>query len=303
MMKKFWRNYGGIVYVLPVLLGILLFTIVPMIVSLYYSLHDYDPMSMTNQISNFGIQQYERIFKTDWPSVSRSLFLTFRYAILTVSTSLVGSYILALLLNQKRKGMAVYRVLLYLPCLIPAVAGSLLWKDITKVNSGYINLLLEKLGLPEYTFYDDPKTVLATILITGIVGWGGNTIMWLAQMKNIPDSLYEAAEIDGANYFHKLFKITIPMTTPMVFYLLITGIIGALQVFGSFLTLKQNSPGADEMNFIVVKIYEAAFQGQGGNFGFSYACALSWFLFAIIGVITLVIFKSGNKWVFYGEEM
>ncbi len=297
--KKFKKDYGGIIYVVPVLLGILLFTIIPMIVSAVYSLFDYNPMSMTEQLTNFGFQHYKKMFTTDWPSVSRSLFLTFRYAILTVSTSLVGSYCLALVLNQKRKGMGLFRVLYYLPCLIPAVAGSLLWKDITKVNSGYINLVLEKLGLPAYTFYEDPETVLATILITGIVGWGGNTIMWLAQMKNIPESLYEAAEIDGANYFHKLFKITIPMTTPMVFYLMITGIIGALQVFGSFYTLR-NGICDNEIFFIVIKIYEAAFGGGGG---FSYACALSWLLFAIIGIITLVIFKSGNKWVFYGEEM
>lgn len=298
-LKKLKKDYGGLIYVVPVLLGIVFFTIIPMGVSLVYSLHDYNPLSATNQLTNFGIQNYKKIFTADWEAVSHSLFITFRYAVLTVSTSLIGSYILALFLNQKRRGVNVFRVLYYLPCLIPAVAGSLLWKDITRVNSGYINLILDKLGLPEYTFYEDPKTVLATILITGIVGWGGNTIMWLAQMKNIPESLYEAAEIDGANYFQKLFKITIPMTTPMIFYLLITGIIGALQVFGNFYTLR-NGICDDEINFIVLKIYDAAFAGAGG---FSYACALSWLLFAIIGVITLVVFKSGNKWVFYGEEM
>ena len=298
-MKMFKKNYGGYIYIMPVLLGILFFTIVPMIVSVVYSLHDYNPLSATEQLTNFGLQNYKKIFTTDWESVSRSLFLTFRYAILTVSLSLVGSYCLALFLNQKRRGVKVYRVLYYLPCLIPAVAGSLLWKDITRVNSGYINLLFESLGLPNYTFYEDPATVLPTILITGIVGWGGNTIMWLAQMKNIPESLYAAADIDGANYFQKLFKITIPMTTPMIFYLLITGIIGALQVFGNFYALR-NGICDEEINFIVLKIYDAAFGGAGG---FSYACALSWLLFVIIGIITLGVFRSGNKWVFYGEEM
>ena len=297
--RKFIKDYAGYLYVMPVLLGIVFFTIVPMVVSMVYSLHDYNPLLATGQLTNFGLQNYKKIFTADWEGVSRSLFLTFRYAILTVSLSLVGSYCLALFLNQKRKGIKVFRVLYYLPCLIPAVAGSLLWKDITRVNSGYINLILEALGLPAYTFYEDPKTVLATILITGVVGWGGNTIMWLAQMKNIPDTLYEAAEIDGANYLQKLFKITIPMTTPMIFYLLITGIIGALQVFGNFYALR-NGICDEEINFIVIKIYTAAFEGAGG---FSYACALSWLLFAIIGVITLAVFKSGNKWVFYGEEM
>ena len=298
-IRKLKKDYGGYIYVIPVLLGIVFFTIVPMAVSAIYSLHDYNPLSATEQLTNFGIQNYKKIITTDWSGFARSMFLTFRYAILTVSINLVGSYCLAVFLNQKRKGVKVFRVLYYLPCLIPTVAGSLLWKDITRVNSGYINLVLDALGLPTYTFYEDPATVLPTILITGIVGWGGNTIMWLAQMKNIPDSLYEAADIDGASFFQKLFKITIPMTTPMIFYLLITGIIGALQVFGSFYTLR-NGICDEEINFIVLRIYDAAFNGDGG---FSYACALSWVLFMVIGLITLAVFKSGNKWVFYGEEM
>lgn len=297
-MHNFKKNYGGYVYMLPVILGILFFTLTPMIVSLVYSFHDYYPLRATKQLVNFGLQNYKKIFTTDWPAVSKSLFLTFRYAIVIVSTGLVGSYVLALFLNRKSKGVKAFRVIYYLPCLIPAVAGSLLWKDITKVNSGYVNLILDALGLPAYTFYEKVETVFPTIILTSIVGWGGNTIMWLAQMQNVPDSLYEAAEIDGAGYFQKLFKITIPLTTPMIFYLLITGIIGALQVFGNFYALR-NGICDSEIDFIVLKIYDAAFGGAGG---FGYACALSWMLFAIIGLITLLIFKK-SKWVYYGEEM
>ncbi len=297
-LKQMKKDYGAYAYLIPVLAGIFIFTLLPMVVSLVYSLHDYYPLRMTNQLVNFGLQNYKKIFTVNWKDVSESLFLTFRYAILTVSTRLVGSYLLALLLNNKKKGTKFFRIFYLLPGLIPAIAGALLWKDITRVNSGYINLILEALGIPPYTFYEAKATVLPSILITSIVGWGGSTIMWLAQMENVPESLYESAKIDGAGYWHRTLKITIPMTTPMIFYQLITSIIAALQVFGDFYALR-NGIADSEIDFIVLKIYDAAFGGGGG---FGYACALSWLLFVIIGTITLFIFKT-NKWVYYGEEM
>lgn len=296
--KQLKKSYGAYVYLIPVLAGIFIFTLLPMIVSLIYSLHDYYPLRMQNQLVNFGLQNYKKIFTLNWDNVSRSLWLTFRYAFLTVSTRLIGSYFLALLLNNKKKGTKFFRIFYLLPGLIPSIAGALLWKDITRVNSGYINLILEALGIPAYTFYEAKATVLPSILLTSVVGWGGSTIMWLAQMQNVPESLYESAKIDGASYWQRTFKITLPMTTPMIFYQLITSIIAALQVFGDFYALR-NGIADSEIDFIVLKIYDAAFGGGGG---FGYACALSWFLFVIIGLITLFIFKT-NKWVYYGEEM
>lgn len=296
--KQFKRDYGAYVYLIPVLAGIFIFTFLPMIVSLVYSLHDYYPLRMENQLVNFGLQNYKKIFTINWKDVSRSLFITFRYAILSVGLNLVGSYLLALFLNNKLRAAKVFRIVYLLPGLIPAIAGTLLWKDITRVNSGYINLILEAMGLPAYTFYEAAETVLPTILITSIVGWGGSTIMWLAQMQNVPESLYESAKIDGANYWQRTLKITVPMTTPMIFYQLITSIIAALQVFGNFYALR-NGIADPEIDFIVIKIYDAAFGGGGG---FGYACALSWVLFVVIGLITLFVFKT-NKWVYYGEEM
>lgn len=295
--QRFIRDYKGYVFFLPVLLGILFFTITPMVTSMVYSVFDYNPFQADNQLSNFGFQNYVKAFTDDFESVATSFFLTFRYAIVTVILSMIGSYCLALYLNQKMKAISVFRVIYYLPCLIPAVAGTLLWKDITNVNTGYINLILDELRLPRYTFYDAKETVFPTILLLRIFSLGGNMVLWLAQMKNVPKELYEVADLDGAHYFHKLFFITIPMTTSMVFYILITGIIGALQVFGSFYPLR-NGVNDSEINFIVLKIYDAAFNGRGG---LSYACALSWILFVVIGLITMTIFKT-SKWVYYGEE-
>ena len=287
---------------IPVLAGILCFTIIPMFTSLNYAFHDYRPGSRDQQLVNFGLQNFETIFTKGENGgtlevVMYSLWVTFRYSVLNILIGLVGSYMLALFLNQKTKGVKIFRVVYYLPVLIPGLAGTLLWKDITGTyqDGGYINTIFRAIGLPEYPFYKDASTVLPTLLFVGLFSIGGSTIMWLAQMKNVPTEMYESAELDGANYFHKLFFITIPMTTAMLFYMLVTSAIGGLQAFGNVYPLKDVA--GREVEFIVVQIYESAYI----NGELSYACALSWFLFVIIGILTAFVFKT-SKWVYYGED-
>ncbi len=300
LWKRIWVEYGGIIWMLPVLAGVLLFTIWPMATSLQYAFHEYDPYAFdqSEQLLDFTFENFTRIFTTDLQPVMGSLYRTFRYAVLSVVIGLVGSYILALILNQKTNGIKVFRVIYYLPVLLPAVASTLLWKDITRVNGGYLNLILEAIGLPPYTFYSETKTVLPTLLFMGLFGMGGSAIMWLSQMKNVPAEMYESADLDGANYFQKLFFITIPMTTSMLFYMLIMSSIGGLQTFGNVYALRGTGIANEEIEFIVVKIYLNAF-GERANM--SYACALSWFLFVVIGILTAFVFKT-SKWVYYGEE-
>ena len=300
--KKFWFDYGEMLYMIPVIVGIICFTVVPMFTSLNYAFHDYNPYARdpSEQLTNFGLQNFKKIFTSGanggtFETVMYSLFATFRYTILNILLGIVGSYILALFLNQNTKGVEAFRVIYYLPTLIPAVAGTLLWKDITAVRGGYLNMIFESLGLAPYTFYEAKETVLPTLLFISLFSMGGGTIMWLAQMKNVPTELYEAADLDGANYFSKLFHITIPMTTSMLFYMLITQLIGGLQAFGNVYPLKDVA--GKEVDFIVVQIYENAYI----NGELSYACALSWFLFVIIGILTACIFNT-SKWVYYGEE-
>lgn len=300
--KQLWYDYSGMLYMLPVLVGILCFTVVPMFTSLNYAFHDYRPNSRDEQLVNFGLQNFKRIFTSaenggTFESVMYSLWVTFRYSILNIIIGIVGSYILALFLNQKTKGVKTFRVIYYLPVLIPGLAGTLLWKDITASYQagGYLNTIFKALGLPEYSFYNSPETVLPTLLMVGLFALGGSSIMWLAQMKNVPTEMYESADLDGANYFHKLFYITIPMTTSMLFYMLITAAIGGLQAFGNVYPLRDVA--GKEVEFIVVQIYESAYLAHD----LSYACALSWFLFVIVGILTATVFKT-SKWVYYGEE-
>jgi multiple sugar transport system permease protein len=300
------KNAMAWIFVTPVILGIIFFTIVPMFTSLNFAFHDYDPTKRdpTKQLSNFGIQHFVALFTPLekgglWNDIVYSLFVTFRYTIVSLTCQIVGSYCLALFLNQQTKGVQTFRIIYYLPNLIPAVAGTLLWKDITAVEGGYLNMILEAMGFKPYTFYEAPGSVLPTMLITGIFSWGGTSIMWLAQMQNVPKELYESAQLDGANYFQKTFKITIPMTTSMLFYVIVTSIIGGIQTFSSVYPLLDVA-GA-EVRFFVVMIYQYAYDFTVDN-GMSLACSLSWFLFVIIAILTAFIFKT-SKWVYYGEEM
>lgn len=300
--KQLWYDYAGIFYMIPVIVGIVGFTIVPMLTSLNYAFHDYNPYARdpSEQLLNFGLQNFEKIFTKGenggtFESVMYALYVTFRYSILNILIGIVGSYMLALFLNQQTKGVKIFRVVYYLPVLIPGVAGTLLWKDITAVKGGYLNMIFEWAGMNPYTFYEAKETVLPTLLFIGLFSLGGSTIMWLAQMKNVPTEMYESADLDGANYFQKLFFITIPMTTSMLFYMLIMSTIGGLQAFGNVYPLIDVA--GKEVEFIVVQIYMSAY--VSGDL--SYACALSWFLFVIIGILTAFVFKT-SKWVYYGEE-
>ena len=288
--------FTSYLFVLPVILGILLFTLVPMMTSLYYSFSDYNPTLVNAKPAFVGIQNFADAFGKNWKAVGNSLFVTISYTFITVPLNLVLSFAIAMLLNQKLKGMRVFRTIYYIPVIIPAVASGLLWNDITKVNGGMFNVILtEFLKLPPYQFYNSAETVLPSLIFMSLFGMGGGMVLWIAQLKGIPESLYEAASLDGANFFVRTFRITLPMCTPMIFYNLIMGIIGCLQIFTQVLLLR-NPNNSEALNFFVLHIYDNAM----GNNMMGYASALSWILFVIIAAITAVTFKT-SKWVYYGE--
>lgn len=299
--KKITLSYlSGYLYVAPVLIGILVFTLIPIIISLVQSFSYYNPAEF-RATTEFSTHYYKLMFTEDRTAVFRSLFITLRYAVIMVPLSLAGSFFVAVLLSyvKNKTANSVLTVLLYLPALIPGVAGSLLWANITSTESwGYINQILQLLGFDKYPFFADVATVFPTIILLSLNGWGTASIMWTAQMKNIPKETYEAAQIDGAGRFQQLVKITIPLCTPMLFYLLITNIIGALQIFGNYYAMLTEYPqSSTQLNFFVVKIYREIYYG----YGTSYACALSWLLFLIIAVLTMLVFKN-SSWVYYSED-
>lgn len=282
------------IFILPLIVSILGFTLFPMGVSLYYSFFDYDIVSSP---VNFGLHNYINPFTRDWAGFSGSLAVTFLYTLISLPLNFVLTFALSLFLNQKSvKGMRVFRVLFYLPCLIPAVVSGLLWSNITEPDYGVANMLLGKLGIPPFAWFSSADTALVSLFITSLFSLGGGTIIWIAQMNAIPESLLESAEVEGAGYFRKVFSIIIPCCTPMIFYTLITGVIGGLQTFSSVYVL-MNDANSSALNFYVIGVYTLAF----GKNAFGYACAQSWLLFIIIAILSACMFKL-NKFVVYGED-
>ncbi len=292
----FKRNWVGLLLVSPVLLGILFFTLVPMVSSLYDSFFKYD--GITEHIWN-NFANFTRPFTDDREEFFKAISVTFLYSIINIPLTMVLGYALALFLNQKLKGIKIIRMLYYLPVVIPTVIYGLLWRNFTNLEYGLGNQIITSLGLKPFPFFTSKNTAMATLIFLNLFGLGGNMVLWIASLNNIPKELYEAAEIEGAGWGTKTFRITIPMCSPMIFYNLIMGIIGSLQTFGNVFVMTGGTPGPkNSLLFYVMKVYYTAFSGSPE---IGYASALSWILFVIIGIFTLIVFRT-SKWVFYGED-
>ena len=295
-IKREWiKFFTGVLFASPVIIGVLVFTYYPAVQSLYYSFTDYDLFTQRNFI---WFENYEMIFTLD-PDTWKVITNTLIYAGVSVPLNLVLGFLLAQAANFKIKGITVYRTLFYLPVIIPTVASGLLFMDMFQVGpSGILNNILETIGLPKLTWFSSAKTSLASFIFMNVWNVGGGMIIWLSCFKQIPVALYEAAELDGANAWNKLVHITVPMSTPIIFYNLITGIIGSLQVSSSLIVGGSYGKGIENsLYFMAVKIYNEAFRSMS----MGYASAFAWVLFLFIALLTVIIFKR-SKWVFYGGE-
>ena len=287
--KTNWKSY---IFVLPVVLGVLIFSLYPILSSLFYSFTDYN---IAYPPYNFGLQNYIRAFTSDFGKVSKSIGITLLYTVIQVPLTMVLSFLLALLLNRAARGVGVFRVLFYTPVIIPGIVVSLLWVDIVDPVYGIANAILQGLGLPKSNFISDADTALATVIVIGFWNLGANMILWLSALKNVSTELKESARLDGANSFKVLLNVTIPMCTSTIFYILITSSIAALQTFGVYFMTGGGGPD-DSLLFFGVKIYIEGFRSTR----FGYACALSWLMFVIVGLVSAFLFKS-NRWVYYED--
>ncbi len=295
LKKKIKRSVTGWLFILPTVVGICVFTLVPIIQSLYYSFYYYD---LTTHFDFVGLGNYIDIFTND-SEMGKVVTNTLLFALVNIPVTLVGSYLLALFLNVNVKGIKVFRVLYYLPCTMPAIVSGIVWSYIMRYNvetPGLFNQILVSMGLPmSHFFYADNFGAIASIVLMNLWSLGGGTIIWLAQFKNIPRQLYEAAEIDGASVMRRFLSITLPMSTPMVFYNLITNFIVTLQFNGTLTFAPNLGLGNNNSTYMFgLKIYHEAF--RRGNMG--YACALAWVLVVVVGLVTVLLFKT-NKWVQY----
>lgn len=284
------RNRTGLYYVSIWLIGFALFQLYPFLTSLYYSFTDY---SIFNSPKFIGFSNYVRLFTID-PDFMNSMKVTLQYTFITVPGKVILALLIALLLNKKLKGVNYVRTIYYIPSLLSgSVAVSILWK-VLFMDDGFINSLLSAIHIPAVPWLGSTHTALLTICLLEIWQFGSSMVLFLSALKQVPVSLYEAALIDGAKKGAVFFKITFPMISSVAFFNIIMQLIQALQNFTSAFVVTNGGPS--KATYVLgMKLYTDAFR----NFNMGYACATSWIMFAMMLVMTLVLFATSKKWVYY----
>lgn len=289
--SKLADNISGYVLIAPWLIGFILMWFVPALVSIYYSLTDFN---MLNTPTFIGLDNYIRIFTAD-DTFRKALAVTFTYVLVLVPCRLAFALFVAVLLNKKHKGLPFYRALYYIPSIIGgSIAVSVVWKQIFG-NKGVIMSLLSVFGVEQkVSLLGNPSSALFVIIIMGVWQFGSSMLIFLSALKQIPESLYESAAIDGAKPMKTFWSITMPMLTPTIFFNLILQIINGFRVFTETKIITNGGPMNSTMSYVLY-LYQRAFN----YFDMGYSCALAWVLVAIIGVATILLFKTQKNWVHY----
>jgi multiple sugar transport system permease protein len=283
----------GWTFISPWIIGFTVFTLGPMIASLILSFTRYDGR---NSPVFTGLENIITLV-TD-PKVWNSLQVTFTYAIIAIPLTLVAGFFLAYLLNLKIIGMNFWRTLFYIPAMLSGVVVAMLWRGLFDDRYGIINYLLSYIGIDGPEWLLDPKYTLYCFVFLALWGVGGGMIIYLAGLQAIQTVFYEAAELDGCTKWQQFIHITIPHMTPIIFFNLIMGIIGTFQYFAEPMILTKGGP-ADSTMFFNLYLYNNAFKYQS----MGYASALAWVLFLIVLVLTLLVIRSSDMWVFYESEV
>jgi multiple sugar transport system permease protein len=289
-------------FIAPWILGFIIFTVGPMLASLLFSFTEYDVVSSPRWI---GLKNYASLIKDElfW----HSLGVTFKFAVIALPLGLVFSYMIAMLLNQKIRGINVWRTVYFLPSVIAGVAVALLWSRIFDARSGILNPFLAQLGIQGPGWFSDPDWAVPALVIMSLWGVGGNIIIYLAGLQGVPTDLYDAAKVDGATAWQRFRYVTLPMTTPVIFYNLVLGLIGTFQYFTEVYVISSGNSGisgglggpARSTLFYNIYLYQNAFK----YFHMGYASSMAWVLFLIVLAFTLLIFRSSEIWVYYEGQL
>lgn len=286
------QNLVGFAFISPWLIGFITFTAWPFLKSIYLSFTRYNIVTEPKWV---GTANYRMLLTQDelfW----KSAWVTVKYAIISVPLAVVAGVILALLLNANVKGIAVFRTIFYLPSIVPTVATSVLFIWLLNPNIGLINRLLNLLGIEGPAWINTAPWAFYSIVMMALWGVGGSTVIYLAGLKDIPVHLYEAATLDGASPLKRLRYVTLPMLTPVIFFNLIMGIIGAFQTFTQAYVITPNGGPQDSTYFYSLYLYNRAWK----YLDMGYASAMAWMLFFVIVVLTAIVFRSQKRWVHYG---
>jgi multiple sugar transport system permease protein len=292
-VRRDLRN--GLLFVLPWLVGLVVFTLYPILASLVYSFTTYDIISPPEFV---GLDNYRELLMGDplfWTAVGNTLY----YVCFAVPLYLAAALGVALLLNLKVRGMALYRTVFFLPSIVPDVATAMLWLWILNPQFGLINATLQWMGLPTVGWLTDPNWSKPSLILIGLWAFGSSMVIFLAALQDVPEQLYEAADLDGASALRKTWHVTLPMLTPTIFFNLVLGLIGAFQYLTTAFVLTQGTGGpVSSTLFYSILLYRNAFT----YFKMGYGSAMAWLLFTFIFLITWIVFKTANRWVYYEGE-
>lgn len=287
-------NVAGYMFILPFIIGLIVFTAIPFFTSLYLAFTNYNILSAPEWI---GLDNFKKMFFEDdlfWTSFK----VTFKFALIQVPIKLTVALLVALVLARSTRVTGFYRAAFYIPSLMGgSVAIALLWKQLFSPK-GVINQVLMFFGLPGDTAWlGNPETALGTLIALGVWQFGSSMLIFLAAIKNIPSSYHEAAIVDGAGPVRRFFSITLPMLTPIIFFNLINQVIGAFQAFNSSYLITKGKP-LNTTLYYGVHLYNKAFN----QFEMGYGSAMAWFMLLIIAFFTGLIFRSSSAWVYYESE-
>jgi multiple sugar transport system permease protein len=294
-----WRRARwGYIFIAPWIIGFLAFTAIPMIATFVFTFTNIN-LAQAEPLQFVGLRNYERLLgdRQTWTSLG----ITLKYAALALPVAVILPLLVALLLHSRHLvGSGGFRILFFLPYVVPLVATVFIWGGMLNPETGWINYALEAVGIADPPgWLEDPGWVYPGLMLIGVWGIGAGMIVYLAGLKGIPSDLYEAARIDGAGAWQSLRHITIPMLTPVIFYTIVLSVVEVLQYFLVPLVLQEGTgePGGSTM-FYNLYLYKNFFTFQN----MSYGATLAWLLFLISLIITLVLFGTARRWVYYAGE-
>ena len=277
----------------PWLLGLLGFTLYPMLASLYYSFTNYVLLSGRRFV---GLLNYRYMFRD--PLFLTSLRVTGEYVAVVVPGGIIIGYACALLLNNRVRFLKVWRTAYFLPSIVPAIAAAFIWSFMFNSQFGVVNGLLSHIGIQGPSWFGSTTWVLPAFIIMTLWTAGGGMILYLAALQQVPTALYEAASIDGANAWYRLVHVTLPMTSPVILFTFVTSMIASFQIFTAGFVITQGGPDNASL-FYILNLYNTGWQ----NFQIGYASAQAWMLVLIMLALTGVAFLAAKKWVFYNYAM
>lgn len=295
----------GLLFVSPWLIGFLLFYLVPMVASLVFSTLDFT-LSSPDTTQFIGLANWRRMLFED-PNTWEAWGVTFKFALISLPIGMISAFGLALLLNSEHlRASNLFRTLFYAPTMVPLIAGVLIWGQVLNPHTGWLNRLIEVFGIQAVgvnglRWLDNPNLIYFAFSFIGLWGIGNAILINLASLQGVPTALFEAAKIDGAGWWRRLWNVTVPMVSPVIFYNLVVSVIGLMQYFIVPWVLNPGGgqPGSGypegATRFFMIYFYKQAFSFQ--NMG--YGSALAWLMFVIALLITIFLFVTGRYWVFY----